>query len=193
MLHIIKKLLLFVLKVFVLMFVATLAVKQIPELRYDFGPKKPVEILRLQDLTPDGFVSSVFVSIHGIPDFQYAFSYRRYGLTFTYFTLEPYGLHVVVRTHDRVTDEWNDLNRFLGRLRPFEKQPFSYRIQEILREKMNVEIPEDSYFLALDDVPKPSGWQIGALAFSGVLWVVLFYLFFLYRGTLKRPSATKPG
>lgn len=189
---ILKKLLLLTLKLLVLGFVALLALKQVPELRYDFGPKKPVEIAGPQDFGPDRFQRSTFVSVRGTPDFQYAFSYRRYGLSFTYFTLKPYGRKIVVRTHDKVTDEWNELDRFLGRLRPFAKQPFSYCIREIFHEKMEVEIPEDSYFLALDDVPRPSGWQLGALGFSGALWMVLFYLFFLYRGPLRTAAAKKP-
>jgi len=93
----------------------------------------------------------------------------------------PYGARLVVRTYDKVTDQWEDLRRFLGRLQPFAQQPFSYRIREIYRERAGIEIPEDAFFLALDDVPQASGWQLGALALSGVLWVGMLYGFFLRR------------
>jgi hypothetical protein len=176
-----KRFWLTVVKVFGLVFVGGMVWVQIPELRYDLGPKRPVEISGPEDLSIERFGHATFVSIAGKPNFKRAFVYRRYGLSYTYFTVDPYGMRLVVRTYEKVTDEWKDLNRFLGRLRPFKRQAFSYRIRHIYREKFSVEIPENAFFLALDDVPRSSGWQLGAMAFAGCLWAVMFYLFFLYR------------
>jgi hypothetical protein len=176
-------------KLAVLCLVATMAVLQLPELRYDLSEQTPVAVLSPQDLTRNQFTQPTFVAVHGRAHFGIAFTYRRYGLTFTYFTLKPYGLDIVVRTHDRVTDEWTRLDRFLGKLRPFAEQPFSYRIEEIFQEQGGVAIPAGAYFLALDDVPAISGWQIGAFFFSVLLWCALFFLFFFYRG----PLFIKPG
>ena len=177
-----KRLGLLVLKVLVLIVVAITGLNQLPELRYDLGPKQPITINGLEDLAAGRFQQSTFVAVQGSPDFAKAFTYSRYGLTFTYFNIKPYGLNIVVRTYNQVTEEWTKLDRFLGRLRPFEKQPFSYHVRDIYRERMQVEISEDAYFLALDDVPEPSGWQFGAVGFAGLLWLVMFYLFFLHRG-----------
>jgi hypothetical protein len=170
-----------VLKGFGLLFVGGMIWVQIPELRYDLGPKRPLAITGPEELSDGRFRRSTFVSIHGKPNFERAFVYRRYGLSYTYFNIEPYGTRLVVRTYDKVTDEWKELSRFLGKLCPFKDQPFSYRIREIYRERFQVDIPENAFFLALDDVPRPSGWQFGAVAFAGVLWLAMFYLFFLYR------------
>jgi hypothetical protein len=176
-----KRFWLTLLKIFGLAFVGGMIWVQLPELRYDLGPKRPREISNPEELSTERFPLATFVSIEGKPNFEKAFVYRRYGLSYTYFNVEPYGLRLVVRTYGKVTDEWRNLNRFLGKLRPFSRQPFSYRVRGIYRDKFQVEIPGDSFFLALDDVPRPSGWQFGAVAFAGVLWVVMLYLFFLYR------------
>lgn len=169
------------LKIMGLVFVAGMIWVQIPELRYDLNTRRPVEITGPEALSVERFGHATFVSIRGRPNFERAFVYRRYGLSYTYFNVDPYGMGLVVRTYDKVTDEWKNLNRFLGRLVPFARQPFSYRIRQIYHEKFQVQIPEDAFFLALDDVPRASGWQFGAIAFAGVLWVTMFYLFFLYR------------
>jgi hypothetical protein len=182
----VRLLLLLTLKLAVLFLVAVMAFIQVPELRYDLGGTTPVVIASPDELDDRQFRQPDFVSVVGRADFSQAFTYQRYGLTFTYFTLKPYGMKIVVRTHERVTDEWPLLDRFLGKLRPFGEQPFSYRIEEIFREKNQAEIPPDAYFLALDDVPAVSGWQLGALIFSALLWAVLLYLFFFYRGRLFR-------
>ena len=174
------------LKIFLLLLVAFMAWMQIPELFYDLGSKKPVEITSLADLTGSQIRGTVFASVRGTPDFTNAFVYQRYGLDHSYFTVEPYGMKMVVRTYDEITDEWRQIGRFVGRLRPFEKQPFSRYIAAIYQEKFGVTVPEDAWFLALDDVPRPSGWQIGGLVLSAILWVILFWAFFL-RG--KKDSA----
>jgi hypothetical protein len=179
-----KRILLLALKVVVLYFTAQMALLQVPELRYDLSDRTPAPVTSTAELEDLAVRRPVFAAVHGRADFGNAFTYQRYGLTFTYFTIRPYGLRIVARTHDRVTDEWTRLDRFLGKLRPFKEQPFSYRIEEIFREKHDLIIPADAYFLALDDVPEVSGWQIGAIVFSVLLWFALFYFFFLYRGTL---------
>jgi hypothetical protein len=172
-------------KLAVLGLVGLMALIQLPELRYDLGDKTPLVIASPEELVRRQISRPTFVAVHGRADFGPAFTYQRYGLTFTYFTLKPYGLDIVARTNDRVTDEWTSLDRFLGKMRPFAEQPFSYRIREIFQEK-GAQIPADAYFLALDDVPELSGWQAGAVVFSILLWCLLFYLFFFYRGTMFR-------
>lgn len=174
------------LKIFLLLLVAFMAWMQIPELFYDLGSKKPVEITSLADLAGSQIRGTVFASVKGTPDFTNAFVYQRYGLDHHYFTVDPYGMKMVVRTYDEITDEWRQIGRFVGRLRPFEKQPFSHYIAAIYREKFGVTVPEDAWFLALDDVPRPSGWQIGGLVLSAIIWLILFWAFFL-RG--KKGSA----
>ena len=170
-----------VLKLFALVFVASMILIQIPELGYDFGPKEPVEISGPEELTPSRFSRATFVSLSGTPNFDRAFIYRRYGLSYTYFQIESYGTRLVVRTYEEVDDDWETITQFVGKLRPFGRQPFSYRIRDIYLDRFQEEIPQDAYFLALYDVPKTSGWQIGAVALAAVMWVVMFYMFFFFR------------
>ncbi|MCF8131484.1 MAG: hypothetical protein K9N10_23500 [Deltaproteobacteria bacterium] len=184
-----RKFWLHVLRIFGLVFVAGMIFIQIPELLYDLGPKKPVAISESKDLSTEKIPGTRFVSISGKPDFERAFVYQRYGLSYTYFNIEPYGERLVVRTYEPVTDEWKDLNRFLGKLRHFDRQPFNYRIRDIYEEKFGVIIPEDAFFLGLNDVPQLSGWQVGAFIFACILWVVMFYMFYFYRW--KRESHQK--
>lgn len=181
-----------VLKLAGLAVVGLMGLTQVPELRYDFGSRQPAVVAGPADLVPGRVAGPTFAAVHGTPDFTRAFVYRRYGLDHTYFTVEPYGLRLVVRTYGTVSDEWHELRRFLGRLQPFAQQPFSYRIREIYREQMGVEIPEDAYFLALDDVPRPSGWQVGALVLSAVLWLGMAYGFFLWRPRHRRGTPPPP-
>ncbi|HPD17432.1 MAG TPA: hypothetical protein PLE19_21040 [Planctomycetota bacterium] len=176
------------LKLFALAFVGWLLLLQIPELLYDFGPKTPVMIESPADLTPGRFRSATFVSIAGTPNFDKAFIYRRYGLDLTYFTLDPYGHRIVVKTYDKVTDDWRQLTRFVGKLRAFRYQPFSYRIRSIFEEKQGVKLPDDALYLGLYDMPKPSGWQVGAVIFASILWVVMLYLFFIRRRHRLAPA-----
>ena len=161
------------LKILALAFVAAMLIIQIPELRYDFGPKQPVEIDGEAGLPPGSFDRATFVSLPGVPDFDRAFIYRRYGLEYTYFLIQPYGIRLVARTYEKVDDDWKTITQFVGKIRPFARQPFSYRIRDIYRERFDVEIPRDAYFLALYDVPQPSGWQIGAVIFAAILWIMI--------------------
>ncbi|EFK07937.1 conserved hypothetical protein [delta proteobacterium NaphS2] len=170
-----------VLRIFGLLFVSGMIFIQIPELRYDFGPKRPVTIPDPKGLSAEKMPGTLFVSIKGTPDFERAFVYKRYGLSYTYFNIKPYGERLVVRTYEPVTDEWKNLTRFLGKLRHFDHQPFHYRIRDIYEEKFGVTIPEDAFFLALDDVPESNGWQVGAFLFACILWAVMFYMFYFYR------------
>jgi len=176
-----------VLKVLALAFVAFMLIVQIPELRYDFGPRQPVDIGGDGELAPGRFARATFVSLQGTPDFDRAFIYRRYGLEYTYFLIQPYGVRLVARTYEKVDDDWKTITQFVGKIRPFARQPFSYRIRDIYRERFDVEIPRDAYFLALYDVPQPSGWQIGAVIFAAILWGVMFYMFFFFRWRRIRP------
>jgi hypothetical protein len=168
-------------KLFALAFVAAMILIQIPELGYDFGPKEPVEIAGPEGLEPGRFNRATFVSLTGTPNFDRAFIYRRYGLSYTYFLIEPYGLGLVARTYEEVDDTWKTISQFVGKLRPFDRQPFSYRIRDIFEERFQEEIPQSAYFLAIYDVPKPSGWQVGAVALAGALWGLMFYMFFFFR------------
>jgi hypothetical protein len=168
------------LKIIGLAFVGSMIVVQIPELKYDLGSKKPFEISSVEDLKPETIGRASFVTIAGVPNFDRAFVYQRYGLNYTYFIIEPYGMQVVARTYEKVNEEWNNLSLFVGKLRPFEDQPFSYRIREIYIEQHQEIVPHNAFFLGLDDVPKPSGWQIGAVCFAGTLWGVMFYMFFFF-------------
>ena len=39
----------------------------------------------------------------------------------------------------------------------------------------------NAFFIALDDVPKVSGWQVGATIFASLLWIAMFFLFFFFK------------
>lgn len=172
-------------KLAALVLIAFMAWLQLPELTYDFGSKTPIEINNPSDLDPTRITGTRFVVVRGTPDFSRAFVYRRYGLDHHYFTVKPYGLRLVVRTYDKITDEWKDFTSFVGRLRPFDSQPFSRYISAIYYERFEAKVPGDAYFLALDDVPKPSGWQVGGFILAAVIWLGLFWVFFLRKGVLR--------
>jgi len=170
-----------ILKTVALIFVSGMILVQIPELLYDLGSRIPVIVSGPDDLSVRNISSATFVSIKGEPDFEKAFVYKRYGLSYTYVNIKPYGMRLIARTYEPVTDEWKGLDRFLGKLRPFKRQPFHYRIRDIYKDKFQASVPEDAFFLALDDVPRLNGWQIGAFIFACVLWAAMFYLFYIYR------------
>ncbi|MBI4772712.1 MAG: hypothetical protein HY788_00790 [Deltaproteobacteria bacterium] len=185
-----KKLLLLLAKIAFLIFVASMIVVQIPELEYDLGDRTPVSIGGPEELSSNRFPRAVFAAVKGTADFRHRFTYSRYGLTFTYFNLDNYGARLVVRTYEPVNEQWEKIELFLGKLRPFKSQAFHYKIRDIYKESFGVDIPEDAFFLGLDDVPKLSGWQVGAVVFAGILWVVLFYMFFLFRRKKTKPQQT---
>ena len=168
------------LKVLFLVFIASMFLVQVGELRYDLGAKTPVQIDGVEQLQVQVGQNAVFASVRGKPNFERAFVYQRYGLSYTYFLLEPYHLRVVVRTYEKVGLEWEGLTRVVGKLRPFDDQPFSYAIEKIFQEQFGETVPPGAYFLGLYDVPKLSGWQVGAMSFAVVLWGVMFWLFFFF-------------
>lgn len=176
-------------KLFALAFVAVMGLLQVPELAYDLGSKTPAEVLGPDDLDPERFPRPTFAAVEGRADFERAFVYRRYGLDHTYFQVEPYGRRLVVRTYEKVGTDWNDLRRFMGRLQRFDQQPFSYRIREIYRDRLGVEVPEGALYLALGDVPRVSGWQVGAVGLSATLWLGMLYGFF-FHGRRRKPRPT---
>ena len=174
-----------ILRIAALLFVGGMIYVQIPELIYDLSPRVPVKIAGPEELTPEKYPETTFVSITGEPDFNRAFVYNRYGLSYTYFNIKPYGMNLVVRTYEPVTDDWKSINTFLGKLRPFNKQPFHYKIRDIYKEKFDADVPEDAFFMALDDVPELSGWQVGAALFACILWCVMFYMFYFHKWKRK--------
>ncbi|MEW6490411.1 MAG: hypothetical protein AB1578_21185, partial [Thermodesulfobacteriota bacterium] len=50
-----------------LAFVALFALLQIPELRYDLGPRTPAEVSGPADLAPGRFPTAAFVAVRGVP------------------------------------------------------------------------------------------------------------------------------
>ncbi len=177
------------LKVFLLLVVTAMIRFQIPELRYDLGSKTPIQVASPNDLSVERFASSTFAAVHGKPDLTKAATFAMHGVPFTYFLLEGYGPKLVVRTPEEVSEEWNQIDKHLGRLRPYHRMPFSRSVRAGFKTHFGMEIPEDALFLGRDDVPRLSGWSVGAVIFAGTLWCVLAYVFFL-RGLLDKG---KPG
>ncbi len=158
---------------------------QIPELRYDLGPKQPVHIESPEDLSNRHFGRSTFVSVRGTPDLSKAATFAKHGVRYTYFLLVEYGDKLVVRSPDIPTEEWADINFHVGRLRPYHRMPFSRSVRAGFAQLFDVNVPDDAFSLARDDVPRLSGWNLGAVGFAGVLWCVLAYFFFIH-GRLHR-------
>ncbi len=175
-----------ILKLATLAFVGMLGLVLIPELQYDLGPKTPVVISNLQQLQEQGQAGSTFVTIEGRGDFEKAFVHKKYGVAFAYFPVKPYGRQLVVRTHERIEEDWRQLDRFVGRLKTFKRIPFRRTIRAGFRDQFDMEIPSGAFFLTRDDVPGVSGWQVFALIFVVVLWSVLFYAFFVFPLRKKR-------
>lgn len=167
------------LKILLLLFLALMVKFQIPELRYDLGTKEMVHIKSLEGLSRESFQRSTFVSIRGKADFTKAATFAKYGVPYTYFLLDEHGSKLVVRTPEKLTEEWAEIDVHIGRLRPFHRMPFSRSVRAGFQNLFDVDIPEDAFFLARDDVPRASGWSIGAVAFAGILWCLLVYLFFI--------------
>lgn len=174
-----------VLKTVALAYAAFLILLQAPELGYDFGPRTPVRIEDPAQLEPQRFAHATFASVAGTPDLDRAFVYGRHGVFFTYFLLEEYGPRLVIRSYEPVTEESQQINRFVGRLRPFERQPFDHRVRQTFAAEFDIEIPPGALVLSMDDVPQASAWQVGGVGFVGVLWAVMFY-FFVVRPIRKR-------
>jgi hypothetical protein len=178
------------LKILLLLFLALMVKFQIPELRYDLGTKEMVHIKSLEGLSIERFQRSTFVSIHGKADFTKAATFSKYGVPYTYFLLDEHGPKLVVRAPEKLSEKWAEIDVHIGRLRPFHRMPFSRSVHAGFRKLFDVDIPEDAFFLARDDVPRASGWSIGAVAFAGILWCLLVYLFFIH-GRLSRALCRK--
>jgi len=173
-----------ILKLFLLLVVTAMIKFQIPELRYDFGKKEPVNIQSAEDLKTERFGKSTFVSVRGKADFTEAATFAKHGVKYTYFLLEEYGPKLVVRTHEAVNEEWAKIDFHVGRLRPYHRMPFSRSVRAGFDKLFSVSIPENALFLARDDVPCPNGWNLGAVSFASILWCILFYFFFVHRRVL---------
>ncbi|MHC4084483.1 MAG: hypothetical protein ACYSWZ_07075 [Planctomycetota bacterium] len=185
------------LKILLLLFLALMVKFQIPELRYDLGTKEMMPIKSLEDLSIERFQRSTFVSIRGKADFTKAATFAKYGVPYTYFLLDEHGSKLVVRSPEKLSEKWTEIDIHIGRLRPFQRMPFKRSVRAGFLKLFDVDIPEDAFFLARDDVPRASGWSIGAVAFAGILWCLLVYLFFIHRqlsrvfGQREQESAVK--
>ncbi len=181
-----KRFWLTIVKLIVLAVVALLGYLQVPELRYDLGPKTPKVISGLDELQAQPLGRPTFATVVGEGDYDKAFVYKTHGLAYTYYLLKPYGEKLVVRTYEKVTEEWRKIVRAVGRLRGFHRLPFSRTVRAAFKSQFDVDIPADAYFLARDDVPKLSAWQVSAEIFVIVVWVLLLYFFFLRRRKTRR-------
>ena len=177
-------------KLFLLLVVTAMIKFQIPELRYDFGTKEPISIESLDELSAARSARSVFASVRGKADFTKAATFSKYGVRYTYFLLTEYGDKLVVRTLEEVGEDWAQIDFHVGRLRPYDRMPFSRSVRAGFRKHHDVSIPEDAFFLGRDDTPRPNGWSIGAVIFASVLWCVLVYFFFIH-GRIFTPQGTR--
>lgn len=169
------------LKIIVLLVVAGMVKLQIPELRYDLGPKEPLRIESPEDLATKDFGRSTFVSIRGKADLSKAATFTKHGVRYTYFLLDEYGDRLVVRSRETPNEDWAKIEFHVGRLRPYHRMPFSRSVRAGFAGLFDVTIADDAFSLARDDVPALSGWSVGAVTFAGVLWCVLACFFFLRR------------
>lgn len=186
-----KRIALTCIKVFLLVVVTAMVAFQIPELRYDFGTRSPVPIESAEELAPDRFGRSTFVAVRGKVDLEHAATFAMHGVRYTYFLLQEYGPRLVARTAEQVDESWENIELHLGRLRPYRRMPFSRSVRAGFKQQFDLSIPADAFFLGRDDTPRPSAWNVGAVIFAAVLWVILFYFFFLWR---RRPSqSVKPA
>ncbi len=169
-----------IIKLFMMFVVTAMIMFQIPELQYDFGTKEPLCIKSADELSIDRFPHSTFVSIQGKGDFIKAATFAKYGVQYTYFLLDGFDNKLVVRTHEAVSEKWENIEFHVGRLRPFDQMPFSRSVRGGFRKLYDVGIDEDAFFLARDDVPKLSGWSIGAVSLVSIIWCLMAYFFFVH-------------
>ncbi len=168
------------LKMFLLLVVIMMIRFQIPELRYDFGTKTPINVQSVDELSLERFSRSTFAKIRGKANFTKAANFAKHGVRYTYFLLDEYGDKLVVRTPEAVSEEWANIDFHVGRLRPYHRMPFSRSVRAGFRELFDVGISEDAFFLARDDAPRPNGWSIFGVSFAGILFCVLTYFFFIH-------------
>lgn len=174
-----------VLKLFLMVVVTAMVLFQIPELRYDFGSKTPVQIASQEQLALLNINRSTFASIEGTVNFDRAATFAMHGVRYTYFQLNEYGSKLVVRTYEPIDENWAHIDTHVGRLKPYHQMPFSRSVRAGFRQHFDVTIPDDAYFLGRDDIPKFNGWSIGATIFAVVLWCVLVYFFFIRKQGLR--------
>ena len=170
-------------KLLAMLFPMVLALSQLSELMYDLGPQTPVEITSPDQLAFQNIGRMQFTAVVGEGDFEHAFVYKRYGISYTYFLVKPYGSKVVVRTYLKVTDDWKQLTKFLGKMQEYQRMPFSQTVRSIFKDKYDIDIPADAVCLRYDDAPAVSGWSVAALTFCVVLWCLMGYFFFIWRHT----------
>jgi len=176
-------------KVFLMVVVTAMVMFQIPNLLYDFGPKEPIRIESPEDLSAMNSSQSAFVSVRGKADLTKAASFAMHGVNYNYFLLQEYGPKLVVRTSEKLGEDWAGIEFHMGRLRPYRRMPFSRSVRAGFRKHFDIGIPEDAFFLARDYVPRVRGWTIGAVIFASILWCVLFYFFFIhYRIAVARKA-----
>lgn len=180
-----------VIKVFLLVVVTAMVFFQIPELRYDFGSKEPVVIDSPEQLKELNIDRSTFVSIHGTINFDRAATFATHGLKYTYFMLNDYDAMLIVRTYETVDESWAEIDRYIGRLQPYDQMAFSRSVRAGFKTNFDVMIADKAYVLGRDDVPAVSGWSVGATIFAVILWCILVYFFFIRKGGLS-PIAVKP-
>ena len=168
-------------KVFLIAFVLFMVAIQIPELRYDALGKRPVIINSAADLVPELLGGSSYAKIAGTANFDSAFVYERYGLSYIYFTLDPYGIQIVARAYGTDSGEWDKVTLFEGKLRPFDSQPFSYVIRDIFADQNDGQPPApDAFYLGVGDVPAANAWQIGSMIFALLMLAAMVYFFFFF-------------
>lgn len=189
----IRRIVIKVLKLVALAFPVLLFYTQIPELRYDHGPKTPVEIRGVDDLKPLAGKHSTFVAVHGKGDFDKAIIYKTHGQAYLYFLVKSYGETLVIRSYEKPTeeneDQWKRIDRWVGRLQPMRKMAFKGTVLGHFQREHGADVTLDGFFLARDDVPKVSGWQIGAISYSILLFLaLLFFLFIRPRWKARKAS-----
>ena len=188
----VKRIALLLVKLFVMVIVTGMNFILIPEFRYDTGPKTPVDVKTPAELSPERYAVSTFATVHGEGDFDKAFIQSQYGVPYPYFLLKGYGPALVVRTAEKVDDDWKQLDRHVGRLRRYRRMPFSRTVRSVFKERFKEEIPANALFLARDDVPRLSAWQVGAAIFAALLWLILAYMFFVH-GLVRRLRGVVPA
>lgn len=179
-------------KIVLLCFPLVLIAVQAPELRYDLASRGPVEITSADQLDAGRLGRLTFASVIGAGNFEQAFVYRSHGVSYAYFPVEPYGPRLIVRTHQKVTDEWRDFDRFVGKLSPIQAIPFKRSVRTVFHDRFGVEIPDDAFVLAHEDVPALSGWNVAAVCFAALLLAAMVYVFFIRRPRAKSGLTPPP-
>ena len=178
-----KRFLITVAKLLGLAFPVVLGAVQIPELAYDLGPKSPAKITNVADLRTHADARSTFAEVTGHGDFDKAFIYKTHGQSYAYFPVKTYDGMLIVRSYEKPGKDddaaWKRIDHWVGRLQPIKRMAFRRTISAVFRERFKVDIPADAFYLARDDTPALSGWQIAALIYAVLLFAALLYFFFI--------------